>query len=83
MHQLMGEDVARLPETIKGLMLSCILSDTLEFRSPTTTDTDRVGRLEDVVDLAGDAGTGVQLELELDRARVGERVRQLPQMELS
>ena len=30
-----------LPEQIKGLILSCILSDTLEFRSPTTTDHDR------------------------------------------
>ena len=50
MHQLMGEDVARLTETIKGLMLSCILSDTLEFRSPTTTDADRAL----AVRLAGD-----------------------------
>jgi manganese-dependent inorganic pyrophosphatase len=41
MHQLMGEDAAKMPREIKGLMLSCILSDTLEFRSPTTTDTDR------------------------------------------
>lgn len=39
MHDLMG-DVA-MPDHIKGLMLSCILSDTLEFRSPTTTDHDR------------------------------------------
>jgi manganese-dependent inorganic pyrophosphatase len=30
-----------MPEAIKGAMLSCILSDTLEFRSPTTTDTDK------------------------------------------
>lgn len=41
MHQLMGEDAARMPDNVKGVMLSCILSDTLEFRSPTTTDTDR------------------------------------------
>ena len=41
MHDLMGEDAARMPRAIKGLMLSCILSDTLEFRSPTTTDHDR------------------------------------------
>ncbi|WP_102107314.1 manganese-dependent inorganic pyrophosphatase [Oceaniglobus roseus] len=41
MHQLMGEDAAKMPEAIKGAMLSCILSDTLEFRSPTTTPTDR------------------------------------------
>ena len=38
MHDLMGEDAARMPENIKCAMLSCILSDTLEFRSPTTTD---------------------------------------------
>ncbi len=41
MHDLMGEDAAKMPEEIKGAMLSCILSDTLEFRSPTTTDVDR------------------------------------------
>ncbi|MFQ6549276.1 manganese-dependent inorganic pyrophosphatase [Aestuariibius sp. 2305UL40-4] len=41
MHDLMGEDAAKMPEAIKGAMLSCILSDTLEFRSPTTTETDR------------------------------------------
>jgi manganese-dependent inorganic pyrophosphatase len=41
MHGLMGDDAAAMPDAIKGLMLSCILSDTLEFRSPTTTDTDR------------------------------------------
>ncbi len=41
MHDLMGEDAAHMPENIKGAMLSCILSDTLEFRSPTTTDVDK------------------------------------------
>ena len=41
MHDLMGADAARMPDRIKCLMLSCILSDTLEFRSPTTTDHDR------------------------------------------
>lgn len=41
MHDLMGDDAAKMPEAIKGAMLSCILSDTLEFRSPTTTDRDR------------------------------------------
>ena len=41
MHDLMGEDAAKMPEAIKGAMLSCILSDTLEFRSPTTTHRDR------------------------------------------
>jgi len=41
MYALMGEDRAKMPENIKGAMLSCILSDTLEFRSPTTTDEDR------------------------------------------
>ena len=41
MHQMMGPVAAEMPDEIKGLMLSCILSDTLAFRSPTTTDTDR------------------------------------------
>ncbi|MDF1717571.1 MAG: manganese-dependent inorganic pyrophosphatase [Antarcticimicrobium sp.] len=38
---LMGEDAARMPDWAKGAALTCILSDTLEFRSPTTTDHDR------------------------------------------
>ncbi len=41
MHDLMGDALARAPRGIKGAMLSCILSDTLEFRSPTTTPHDR------------------------------------------
>lgn len=41
MFDMMGDDAARMPDAIKGAMLSCILSDTLEFRSPTTTDHDR------------------------------------------
>lgn len=41
MHDLMGADVAKAPKAIKGAMLTCILSDTLEFRSPTTTPHDR------------------------------------------
>ena len=41
MVDLMGEDAARMPDWAKGAALTCILSDTLEFRSPTTTDHDR------------------------------------------
>ena len=41
LHDLIGDDLARAPEGIKGAMLTCILSDTLEFRSPTTTPHDR------------------------------------------
>jgi manganese-dependent inorganic pyrophosphatase len=41
MHDLMGEAAAEMPDPIKCAMLSCILSDTLEFRSPTTTPHDR------------------------------------------
>jgi manganese-dependent inorganic pyrophosphatase len=41
MHDLIGDDMARAPEGVKGAMLTCILSDTLEFRSPTTTPHDR------------------------------------------
>jgi manganese-dependent inorganic pyrophosphatase len=41
LHDLMGADAERMPEGIRGAMLSCILSDTLEFRSPTTTDADK------------------------------------------
>ncbi|MEL6521512.1 MAG: manganese-dependent inorganic pyrophosphatase [Pseudomonadota bacterium] len=41
MHDLIGDRMADMPNGLKGAMLSCILSDTLEFRSPTTTDTDK------------------------------------------
>lgn len=41
MYDLMGADVEKAPKAIKGAMLSCILSDTLEFRSPTTTEHDK------------------------------------------
>ncbi len=37
---LPSKAVDAMPEAIKGLVLSCILSDTLEFRSPTTTPRD-------------------------------------------
>ncbi len=41
MVDLMGDDAANMPDAIKGAALTCILSDTLEFRSPTTTAHDR------------------------------------------
>ena len=41
MVDLMGDDAAKMPEAMKGAALTCILSDTLEFRSPTTTDHDK------------------------------------------
>lgn len=41
MHDLMGPHAETMPEDIAGIMLSCILSDTLEFRSPTTTPHDK------------------------------------------
>ena len=41
MHDLMGDAAAKMPDHIKGAMLSCIISDTMEFRSPTTTPHDQ------------------------------------------
>jgi manganese-dependent inorganic pyrophosphatase len=41
LHDLMGDHAARAPRAIRGVMLTCILSDTMEFRSPTTTPHDR------------------------------------------
>ena len=42
MIEIMGADITtKMPAMIKGAALSCILSDTLEFRSPTTTDLDK------------------------------------------
>jgi manganese-dependent inorganic pyrophosphatase len=55
MHNLMGPNAAKMPREIKGAMLSCILSDTLEFRSPTTTDQDR--KLAE--ELAADLGISI------------------------
>ncbi|MFC3614019.1 manganese-dependent inorganic pyrophosphatase [Lutimaribacter marinistellae] len=55
MIDMMGEDAAKMPEAIKGAALTCILSDTLEFRSPTTTPRDR----EVAEALAADLGLNV------------------------
>lgn len=41
MHDLIGNHAKKMPNSIKGVMLSCILSDTLRFRSPTTTEQDK------------------------------------------
>jgi len=41
MHDLIGDDMAQMPDAIKGAMLTCILSDTLQYRSPTTTAHDK------------------------------------------
>jgi len=41
MWKIIGKDMAQMPDNIKGAMLTCILSDTLEFRSPTTTQEDK------------------------------------------
>lgn len=41
MWKMIGKDLAQAPEGVKGAMLTCILSDTLEFRSPTTTQEDK------------------------------------------
>ena len=41
MWKMIGKDMAQMPTAVKGAMLSCILSDTLEFRSPTTTQEDK------------------------------------------
>ncbi|MFG5384755.1 manganese-dependent inorganic pyrophosphatase [Yoonia sp. R2-816] len=60
MHQMMGTAATKMPKNVKGLMLSCILSDTLAFRSPTTTPMDKelAEKLADElnIDLHGYAG---------------------------
>lgn len=66
MHDLMGDALARAPRGIKGAMLSCILSDTLEFRSPTTTPHDRAVAEK----LANDLGVSIpELATELFAAK--------------
>ncbi|MEQ5872354.1 manganese-dependent inorganic pyrophosphatase [Sagittula sp. NFXS13] len=57
MVDLIGEaDMAKAPKEIKGAALTCILSDTLEFRSPTTTDHDRAVAESLAKDLGVDLG---------------------------
>ncbi|WP_415184668.1 manganese-dependent inorganic pyrophosphatase [Phaeovulum sp.] len=57
MHDLIGADLARAPRAIKGAMLTCILSDTLAFRSPTTTAHDRAVAESLAADLGVDIAT--------------------------
>jgi len=57
MWKMIGKDMAQAPSAIKGAMLSCILSDTLEFRSPTTTQEDKAI----AYDLARDLGIDIPL----------------------
>jgi manganese-dependent inorganic pyrophosphatase len=40
-YDLVGAHIETLPTNMAGIMLSCILSDTLAFRSPTTTPHDK------------------------------------------
>lgn len=54
MWKMIGKDLAQMPTEIKGAMLSCILSDTLEFRSPTTTNEDKAIAWELAEDLGVD-----------------------------
>jgi len=57
MVDLMGDAVAQMPKAIKGAALTCILSDTLEFRSPTTTPHDRAIAEQLAADLGVDIPT--------------------------
>ena len=54
MYDLIGDDYAKMPKEVKGAMLTCILSDTLEFRSPTTTDHDAAVAKKIAADLGVD-----------------------------
>ncbi|MFY0682274.1 MAG: manganese-dependent inorganic pyrophosphatase [Thalassovita sp.] len=56
MIDLMGDDAEKMPDAIKGAALSCILSDTLEFRSPTTTAHDKAVAEKLAADLGIDIG---------------------------
>ncbi|MFL4470323.1 manganese-dependent inorganic pyrophosphatase [Tateyamaria armeniaca] len=57
MWKMIGKDMAQAPAWVQGAMLSCILSDTLEFRSPTTTQEDKAI----AYDLARDLGIDIPL----------------------
>ena len=56
MIDLMGDDAEKMPDWAKGAALSCILSDTLEFRSPTTTQEDTAIAHDLAKDLGVDIG---------------------------
>ncbi|MEP5091598.1 MAG: manganese-dependent inorganic pyrophosphatase, partial [Paracoccaceae bacterium] len=56
MRKIIGDDIASMPDAVKGAMLTCILSDTLEFRSPTTTAEDKAIADELAADLGIDIG---------------------------
>jgi manganese-dependent inorganic pyrophosphatase len=64
MHQMMGAHADDMPEGIKGLMLSCILSDTLAFRSPTTTEIDK--------DIAENLARDLKIDIEAYAAEMFE-----------
>lgn len=56
MYTILPKEVlSNMPKNIKGLMLSCIISDTLEFRSPTTTQKDK----EIAFELAKEVGVDI------------------------
>ncbi|WP_121062879.1 manganese-dependent inorganic pyrophosphatase [Chachezhania antarctica] len=55
MYDLIGDAYADMPKAVKGAMLTCILSDTLAFRSPTTTDHDTAVAKK----IAGDLGVDI------------------------
>ena len=57
MIDLMGDDAAKMPDWAKGTALTCILSDTLEFRSPTTTPHDKAVAEQLASDLGVDIPT--------------------------
>jgi len=57
LHDMMTCDRATIPSSIQGLMLSCILSDTMAFRSPTTTEHDRAVAIHLAEDLNLDIDT--------------------------
>lgn len=59
-YDLMDGEVETMPTEIAGVMLSCILSDTLAFRSPTTTPHDK-----DVAEKLADE-LGINLEAYAD-----------------
>ena len=66
MADLMGDALEAAPEGVRGAMLTAILSDTLEFRSPTTTEHDKAW----AVRLADGLGVSIpELAAEMFRAK--------------
>ena len=74
-YERMNLPASELPTHISGLMLAAILSDTLGFRSPTTTDTDKAvaEELATALDMSIESFTDELLQAKSDLSSFSDR----------